>query len=152
MRTPAACTGRTATRASRACIFFRLLVTLIIICPALATAEPARVSTVIDVALGFDSGRVRVTGLAASVLPTPVALPVYLGRFKLTAIGDDTTTARFDFPMLALPEAHEAGTQSSARVRVALPQNLRELRIRDVHSGRTVVVSLRWLAALWSPR
>ena len=146
------CIQRTATRASWPCIFFRFLVTLVIICPALAQAEPRRVSQVIDVSLGFDSGRVRVTGLAASVLATPVTLPPFLGRFTLLAVGDDTTTARFDFPMLGLPEAPEAGTQSSARVRLELPQNLRELRVRDARSGRSVVVSLRWLAALWSAR
>lgn len=144
------CIPRTATCASWPCIFFRVFVTLIIIYPALAWGEPKRVSRVIDVAIGFDSGRVRVTGLAASVLDTPVALPAYMGRFKLTAVGDDTTTARFDFPLLGLPEAPEAGTQSTARVRLELPQNLRELRIRDARSGRSVVISLRWLAALWS--
>ena len=146
------CRPRTPTCASWPCIFFRLFVTLIIICPALAAAEPRRVSQVIDVSLGFDSGRVRVTGLAASVLETPVALPPYLGRFTLSAVGDDTSTARFDCPRLGLPEAPEAGTQSAARVRLELPQNLRELRIRDARSGRSVVVSLRWLAALWSAR
>jgi len=135
--------ARRLTQASGVCIFFRFFVTPVM-------AEPP-VAEALEVSLGFDSGRVRVTAVRALHLDPPAALPAFVGRFRLHAIGAATTSARFDFPLLAaLPDGEplDAGVHSAVRVRVARPDALRELRITDARSRRTVVVNLRWLAAL----